>query len=67
VSDNGPGIAAKDIDHVFDPFFTTKKNMEIGLGLSIAYRIVENHRGTIHVARVPDKNGTIFTIHLPVD
>ncbi len=67
VSDNGPGIASEDIDHVFDPFFTTKKNMEIGLGLSIAYRIVENHRGSIRVAKFPDKSGTIFTIQLPVD
>jgi PAS domain S-box-containing protein len=67
VTDNGPGIASEDIDHVFDPFFTTKKHMEIGLGLSIAYRIVENHRGTIHVAKFPDKSGAIFTIQLPVE
>lgn len=67
VSDSGPGIAPGYIDHVFDPFFTTKKNMEIGLGLSIAYRIVENHGGTIQVSNLPEKGGTLFTIQFPAD
>jgi PAS domain S-box-containing protein len=67
VSDTGPGIAPGDIDHVFDPFFTTKKNMEIGLGLSIAYRIIENHRGTIQVSNIPDGGGTLFTLRFPAE
>jgi len=48
--DNGKGIKNIDKEKVFDAFFTTKPvGSGIGLGLNISYRIVQNHRGNIHV------------------
>jgi len=65
VCDNGPGIPEDIIGKIFDPFFTTKPVGEgTGMGLSICYRIVENHGGTIAVSSKPGK-GTIFTLTLP--
>jgi PAS domain S-box-containing protein len=66
-ADNGPGIAEKDLEHIFDPFFTRKKRMGMGLGLSICYKIVEDHLGTIQAANLPDGKGVSFTIKLPTD
>ena len=56
VRDNGPGIAAADLDKIFDPFFTTKDVGEgMGLGLSICYRIVQEAGGKISVKTEPGK------------
>jgi signal transduction histidine kinase len=54
VKDRGIGIAAEDIPRVTTPFFRTdrsraRKTGGLGLGLSLAKRIVEAHRGTLHV------------------
>ena len=50
VRDNGPGIAAVNLDKIYDPFFTTKDVGEgMGLGLSIVYRIVREAKGKISV------------------
>lgn len=65
VCDNGPGIPEDILGRIFDPFFTTKAVGEgTGMGLSICYRIIENHGGTITVSSKPGR-GTIFTITLP--
>jgi len=65
-SDTGKGISKEYISKIFDPFFTTKRpGKGVGLGLSISYAIVKNHKGEILVESEPDK-GTIFTIRLPV-
>ena len=65
ISDNGPGISDDVIGKIFDPFFTTKPvGQGTGMGLSICYRIIENHGGTITVNSKPGK-GTVFTITLP--
>ena len=66
VSDTGCGIPEKDLLHVFDPFFTTKKKGEgTGLGLSVVYAIVKNHKGYIDCCSVPG-GGTVFNIYLPI-
>jgi len=63
VSDTGKGIPPQMIDRIFDPFFTTKPK-GIGLGLSIAYQIINKHGGTIKVESQWEK-GTSFVITLP--
>ncbi len=65
VSDNGPGIAEEDLEHIFDPFFTRKKTMGTGVGLSICYGIIEDHNGDIEVKNAKD-GGAVFTVTLPV-
>jgi signal transduction histidine kinase len=65
VQDSGVGIPDEDMDKLFDPFFSTKEG-GIGLGLSIAHRIIDQHRGKIEVESDPGKR-TLFTIWLPID
>ena len=66
IRDTGHGIPRKHLDHIFDPFFTTKAMGEgTGMGLSIVYGVVKNHRGEIKVCSDVGK-GTTFTIQLPL-
>ena len=65
VRDNGEGIASEYLQKIFDPFFTTKDVGEgMGLGLSICYRIINQHRGRI---QVQSERGAYseFTLHFP--
>ena len=64
IQDSGIGIPPEDMDKLFDPFFSTKDG-GIGLGLSIAHRIIDQHHGKIEVESNPGK-GTLFTISLPI-
>jgi signal transduction histidine kinase/putative methionine-R-sulfoxide reductase with GAF domain len=64
IQDSGVGIPGEDMNKLFDPFFSTKEG-GIGLGLSIAHRIIDQHRGKIEVESVPGK-GTLFTVWLPI-
>jgi two-component system sensor kinase FixL len=64
VSDEGPGIAPEVRDKLFVPFVTTKSR-GTGLGLSTVKRLVEAHRGEIHVD-CPPSGGTSVTILLPL-
>jgi signal transduction histidine kinase len=64
IQDSGIGIPPEDINKLFNPFFSTKEG-GIGLGLSIAHRIIDQHYGKIEVESSPER-GTIFTIWLPI-
>jgi len=64
VSDDGPGIAKEQMEHLFTPFFTTKAK-GTGLGLAICQKIVLEHRGMIKVESERTK-GTTFTVMLPL-
>ena len=65
VQDSGIGIPPDDLKKLFDPFFTTKEG-GIGLGLSIAHRIIDLHHGRIEVESRPGK-GTTFQLWLPLN
>jgi len=54
VSDTGRGISPQNLPNIFRPFFTTKGG-GTGLGLSLAYRIVEDHHGRIEVSSAVGK------------
>ena len=64
ITDTGEGIETESISKIFDPFVTTKE-MGVGLGLAISKRIIEDHRGELHVESSVS-TGTSFTITLPV-
>ena len=64
IQDSGVGIPGEEMDKLFDPFFSTKEG-GIGLGLSIAHRIIDQHHGKIEVESAPGK-GTLFTLWLPI-
>ncbi len=66
IRDNGIGIQEEDITHIFEPFFSTKQGENgIGLGLSIAHGIIQNHKGKIQVKSEPGQ-GTEISIILPL-
>jgi PAS domain S-box-containing protein len=66
IEDTGTGIPSRDIPKLFEPFFTTKKEGKgVGLGLSVAYGIVQDHGGSIDVKSTPGK-GTRFRLVFPL-
>ncbi len=64
VSDQGRGADASEAEKVFRPFFTTKKGRK-GLGLFVAKRAVDIHRGFIRFESVKNQGSTV-TVSLPV-
>ena len=66
VEDNGPGMDKSMKKSIFEPFYTTKPVGEgTGIGLSIAYMIITNHKGTLEVESQVQK-GSKFVIRLPL-
>lgn len=66
IKDNGTGMDEQVCKKVFDPFFTTKPvGQGTGMGLSIVYGIIKDHKGTINVNSALGK-GTCFEIRLPI-
>jgi signal transduction histidine kinase len=65
VTDTGPGIAPEVLPHIFDPYYSGREaGRGLGLGLSKAWRIVEQHGGRIEAENLP-VGGLRFTIYLP--
>jgi signal transduction histidine kinase len=64
IQDTGIGIPPDDMNRLFDPFFSTKEG-GLGLGLSIAHRIIDQHRGKIQLESTPGQ-GTLLTLWLPI-
>jgi len=65
IIDTGVGIPKELISQIFEPFFSTKgKDKGVGLGLSVVYGIIKEHRGSIYVVSEPGK-GSDFIVRLP--
>lgn len=71
IKDTGIGISKEDISHIFDRFYRVDQSRSkdivagFGLGLSLAKRIIELHKGSVEVESVEGK-GTTFTVKLPL-
>ena len=70
VTDNGPGISAKDLPRVFEKFFRARAEVDedvpgTGLGLSIVKTIIDHHQGEVWVESKPNE-GSTFTMSLPL-
>ena len=70
VTDHGPGVPEDELQLIFEPFFrssrTQKNSNGYGLGLTIARRIIEAHRGSITAHNCVDQ-GLCVVIILPYD
>lgn len=63
--DNGPGVEKDIEDRIFDPFITTKTDRGgTGLGISLSFRIIKEHKGLIYLDKSYNK-GAKFVIRLP--
>ena len=71
IIDQGKGIAVTDLPHIFERFYRADNSRSqsgtqgYGLGLSIAHKIVDMHKGAIH-AKSQLGHGSTFTIRLPL-
>ncbi len=65
ISDNGPGIPPKDIEHIFEPFYSKKVmgRSGTGLGLAIVWSTIHDHNGFINIES--SKKGTFFELFIP--
>lgn len=68
IEDSGMGIPAEDISKIFEPYYSKKKmgRSGSGLGLSVVYGIVKDHKGYYDVTSTVGE-GTQFILYFPVD
>ncbi len=66
IMDNGEGIAPDDLEMIFERFYKTSDSGGMGLGLSIAKKIIEAHGGSL-IAKSSPGEGTAMTICLPIE
>jgi PAS domain S-box-containing protein len=64
VRDDGPGFAPEDLPRVFEPFFSRRRGA-VGLGLTIAQRILDQYCGSI-AASNHEEGGALVTLSLPL-
>jgi signal transduction histidine kinase len=64
VCDTGTGISEENLSKIFEPYFTTRETGS-GLGLTLVYKIIREHRGEITV-RSREGEGSCFSIILPI-
>jgi len=64
ISDTGPGVGKQDSTSIFLPFFSTKEN-GMGLGLTLAHRILRQHRGELKLID-SEEGGSAFELRVPV-
>ena len=61
ITDNGMGIAKKDLPHIMKPFFSTKnRRQNSGLGLTYSYNVMLKHGGALEVFSIKDIGTTVF-------
>jgi signal transduction histidine kinase/pSer/pThr/pTyr-binding forkhead associated (FHA) protein len=65
ISDNGEGIAEADLKTIFAPFQSSKGNSGTGLGLAVARKTIEEHKGVIWVESIPNE-GASFFVKIPL-
>jgi PAS domain S-box-containing protein len=70
VRDNGMGIPAEMLNHIFEPFAQLDRSYErpnggLGIGLTLARRLIELHQGQIEAHSAGRGQGTEFLLHLP--
>ncbi|WP_280515246.1 ATP-binding protein [Paenibacillus cisolokensis] len=63
IADDGPGLGEEQLSKIGQPFYTTK-DKGTGLGLMVAFKIVQNHKGSVKTRSELGK-GTAFEIRLP--
>ncbi|RJQ35010.1 response regulator [Candidatus Parcubacteria bacterium] len=70
ISDTGIGIAAERLPYIFEPFQRSSASQAraggLGIGLSLSYRLLKLHGGTIEVASKGEGTGSTFTISIPL-
>jgi len=65
IMDNGAGVTDRIRDRIFDPFFTTREDGAAGLGLSMAYAVIQRHGGEIEISSGKGQ-GTEIHVSIPV-
>jgi signal transduction histidine kinase/DNA-binding NarL/FixJ family response regulator len=63
IADTGKGISEKDAGRIFLPFYSTREN-GMGLGLTMAYRIMKEHNGELEL-KSNESGGSTFTLRIP--